>query len=88
MGEIRSLVESLIIIVMDFSEEMSVCIFSGLENIFLLTARKNNELRFDMEDWDGVEADARYSSFSIDSEKTGYMLHLGSFSGGSAGEDH
>lgn len=41
-----------------------------------------------MEDWDGVEADARYSSLSIDSEKNGYMLHLGSFSGGSAGEDH
>ncbi|XP_019958648.1 microfibril-associated glycoprotein 4-like [Paralichthys olivaceus] len=58
----------------------------GLENIFLLTMRKKNELRVDMESWEGEKASARYSSFVIDSEHTGYQLHLGSFSGGAAGD--
>lgn len=54
----------------------------------LLTLRKNNELRFDMEDWEGGKAHAQYSSFSIGLENTGYQLHLGTFAGGTAGEDH
>ncbi|XP_030593801.1 microfibril-associated glycoprotein 4-like [Archocentrus centrarchus] len=58
----------------------------GLENIFLLTLRKENELRVDMEDWDGGKSSAQYSSFSIDSENLGYQLHLGSFTGGTAGD--
>ncbi|XP_033986261.1 microfibril-associated glycoprotein 4-like [Trematomus bernacchii] len=53
----------------------------GLENILLLTLRKENELRVDMEDWEGGKADAKYSSFSIDSENHGYELHLGKFTG-------
>lgn len=48
--------------------------------------RKKNELRVDMEDWEGGKASAQYSSFSIDSENAGYQLHLGSFTGGAAGE--
>lgn len=66
----------------------SLCAFSGLENIFLLSMRKENELRVDMEDWEGGKASAQYSSFSIDSENAGYQLHLGSFTEGAAGEDH
>ncbi|KAG8014623.1 Cdc42-interacting protein 4-like protein, partial [Nibea albiflora] len=58
----------------------------GLENIFLLTMRKKNELRFDMEDFVGEKASAQYSSFSVDTENSGYQLHLGSFSGGTAGD--
>uniref|UniRef100_A0A3P9M400 Fibrinogen C-terminal domain-containing protein n=1 Tax=Oryzias latipes TaxID=8090 RepID=A0A3P9M400_ORYLA len=58
----------------------------GLDNIFMLTVRKENELRVDMEDWDGVQASAQYSAFSIDSEHNGYKVHLGSFTGGSAGD--
>ncbi|XP_033986258.1 microfibril-associated glycoprotein 4-like [Trematomus bernacchii] len=58
----------------------------GLENILLLTVRKENELRVDMEDWEGGKADAKYSSFSIDSEVDGYQLHLGKFTGGNAGD--
>lgn len=50
--------------------------------------RKKNELRVDMEDWEGGQASAQYSSFSIDSEITGYQLHLGTFTGGAAGEGH
>ncbi|XP_030000125.1 microfibril-associated glycoprotein 4-like [Sphaeramia orbicularis] len=58
----------------------------GLENIFLLSMRKKNEMRVDMEDWSGTTASANYDSFSIDSELSGYQLHLGSFTGGSAGD--
>ncbi|KAF1394759.1 hypothetical protein PFLUV_G00004490 [Perca fluviatilis] len=58
----------------------------GLENVFLLTRRKKNELRVDMEDWEGEKASAQYSSFSIDSENAGYQLHIGSFTGGAAGD--
>ncbi|XP_028255787.1 microfibril-associated glycoprotein 4-like [Parambassis ranga] len=58
----------------------------GLENIFLLSARKKNELRVDMEDWEGGRASAQYASFSIESENTGYQLNLGSFTGGAAGD--
>lgn len=58
---------------------LCVCVFPGLENIFLLTMRKENELRVDMEDWNGERRSAQYSSFSIESETVGYQLHLGSF---------
>ncbi|XP_055365143.1 microfibril-associated glycoprotein 4-like isoform X2 [Betta splendens] len=58
----------------------------GLENIFLLTIRKKNELRVDMEDWEGGKAFAQYSSFSISPEYLNYQLHLGSFTGGDAGD--
>ncbi|XP_058496145.1 microfibril-associated glycoprotein 4-like [Solea solea] len=58
----------------------------GLDNIFYLTIRKENELRVDMEGWDGAKASALYSSFSIESEKGGYQLHLGSYTGGGAGD--
>lgn len=58
---------------------------AGLENIFLLTSRKKNQLRMDMSDWDGDQASASYSSFSIDHEDAGYQLRLGTFTGGSAG---
>ncbi|XP_033986010.1 microfibril-associated glycoprotein 4-like isoform X1 [Trematomus bernacchii] len=57
----------------------------GLDIIFLLTQWKENELRVDMEDWEGGKADAKYSSFSINSENDGYQLHLGKFNGGNAG---
>lgn len=50
--------------------------------------RKENELRVDMEDWEGGKASAQYSSFSIDTENAGYQLHIGSFTGGAAGEDY
>ncbi|TDH15726.1 hypothetical protein EPR50_G00012880 [Perca flavescens] len=58
----------------------------GLENIFLLTRRKKNELRVDMEGWEGEKASAQYSSFSIDSENAGYQLHIGNFTDGAAGD--
>lgn len=59
---------------------------AGLENILLLVMRKDNELRVDMEDWEGATAFAHYSSFSIDNENNGYQLHMGRFLDGNAGE--
>lgn len=50
--------------------------------------RKENELRVDMEDWDNEKAFAKYSSFSVNTESSGYKLHLGSFRGGLSGKDH
>lgn len=50
--------------------------------------RKKNELRVDMEDWEGGKATAKYSNFSIDSENSGYQLRFGGFTGGTAGEDY
>ncbi|KAM4603497.1 microfibril-associated glycoprotein 4-like [Polymixia lowei] len=58
----------------------------GLDNIFLLTMRKRNELRVDMEDWEGGKVYAEYSSFSIDPESYGYALHVGSYIDGGAGD--
>ncbi|KAM4595763.1 microfibril-associated glycoprotein 4-like [Fundulus diaphanus] len=58
----------------------------GLENVLLLTMRNENELRVDMEDWEGAQASAQYSSFSIGPESAGYQLHLGNFTGGTAGD--
>ncbi|XP_076143441.1 microfibril-associated glycoprotein 4-like [Alosa pseudoharengus] len=58
----------------------------GLDNVVLLTMRKRNELRVDMEDWDGGKVYAQYTSFSVDPESLGYKLHLGSFINGGAGD--
>lgn len=60
--------------------------FSGLENLFHLTLRKKYELLVDMEDFDGNQVFARYSSFSIDPESYGYVLHVSGFIDGGAGE--
>ncbi|XP_031672467.1 microfibril-associated glycoprotein 4-like [Oncorhynchus kisutch] len=57
----------------------------GLDNIFLLTMRKKNELRVDMEDFEGGKVSAKYTSFSIDPENYGYTLRLGSYVDGGAG---
>ncbi|XP_048105451.1 microfibril-associated glycoprotein 4-like [Alosa alosa] len=59
----------------------------GLDNIVLLTMRKRNELRVDMEDWDGGKVYAQYTSFSVDPETFGYTLRVGSYVDGGAGDD-
>ncbi|XP_071375380.1 microfibril-associated glycoprotein 4-like [Centroberyx affinis] len=58
----------------------------GLENICHLTLRRRYELLVDMEDFSGKKAFARYSSFSIDSEASGYRLHVSGFTDGGAGD--
>lgn len=39
-----------------------------------------------MEDFGGNKAFARYSSFSVDPESYGYMLHVSGFTDGGAGQ--
>ncbi|XP_063048093.1 microfibril-associated glycoprotein 4-like [Engraulis encrasicolus] len=58
----------------------------GLDNLLLLTRRAQNELRVDMEDWEGNRAHAHYAGFSLGSEEAGYALELGSFVEGDAGD--
>ncbi|XP_054483055.1 microfibril-associated glycoprotein 4-like [Anoplopoma fimbria] len=58
----------------------------GLETLFHLTLRKRYELLVDMEDFSGNTVSARYSSFSIDPESSGYTLHVSGFTDGGAGE--
>lgn len=38
--------------------------------------------------WNGDEAHALYSSFSVGPENAAYQLYLGTFAGGSAGAVH
>lgn len=51
----------------------------------LLTQARKYELRVDMEDFDGQNVFAHYSSFSVGPEAEGYKLSLGSFVKGAAG---
>ena len=57
----------------------------GNENIYLLTAQaffKGSEVRFDMMAKDQSNMKwAKYSSFEVDNEPTGYTLHVSGFSG-------
>ena len=64
---------------------MFLCI-AGLENLYHLTYRRT-ELRVDMEDFSaiGSKSFAQYSSFEVDSEAYGYMLHIDRFQDGGAG---
>ncbi|XP_042370644.1 uncharacterized protein LOC121964505 [Plectropomus leopardus] len=57
----------------------------GLEVLHHLTIRAN-ELLVQMEDFDGKEAFARYSSFSVGAESDGYRLNVSGFIDGGAGE--
>ncbi|KAF1373439.1 hypothetical protein PFLUV_G00238870 [Perca fluviatilis] len=58
----------------------------GLESLFYMTLRKKYELLVDMEDFEGNKVFARYSSFSIDAESSGYTLNVSGFTDGGAGD--
>ncbi|XP_066296312.1 angiopoietin-related protein 7-like [Branchiostoma lanceolatum] len=58
----------------------------GNENIYRITNERPNKLRVMIEDWMGMKAYAEYSTFSISSERDGYRLSLGEYSGGLAGD--
>eukprot|EP00063_Salmo_salar_P062917 XP_014037752.1 PREDICTED: microfibril-associated glycoprotein 4-like isoform X3 [Salmo salar] len=58
----------------------------GLETMHLLTMKGTYELRVDMEDFEGNKVYAQYSSFSVGPEAEGYLLTLGSFKDGGAGD--
>ncbi|XP_076008336.1 microfibril-associated glycoprotein 4-like [Genypterus blacodes] len=58
----------------------------GLETMHLLTKTKSYELRVNLEDFDGQQVYAHYSSFAVGPETDGYRLTLGSFLRGAAGD--
>ncbi|XP_048368845.1 ficolin-2-like [Sphaerodactylus townsendi] len=58
----------------------------GNDNIHLLTSLGENELRIDLTDFDNTHTVAKYQSFSISGEADQYMLALGAFLGGTAGD--
>ncbi|XP_044034165.1 microfibril-associated glycoprotein 4-like isoform X4 [Siniperca chuatsi] len=58
----------------------------GLDNIHYLTRNRKSELLVDMEDFEGKKAFARYSTFAVDSESSGYLLHVSGFIDGGAGD--
>ncbi|XP_072925227.1 microfibril-associated glycoprotein 4-like isoform X2 [Hemitrygon akajei] len=63
----------------------------GLQNIHLLTARRNYELRIDMEDFENQTVHAKYKQFavapdSIHAEGNGYTLLVQGFTDGGAGD--
>ncbi|XP_035670236.1 microfibril-associated glycoprotein 4-like [Branchiostoma floridae] len=53
----------------------------GNEIIHLLTNFKKHQLRIDMEDWQGNQRFALYSTFRVSGEADGYRLHVSGYSG-------
>lgn len=58
----------------------------GLEYIHMVSSRSAHELLVEMEDFEGNNASARYSSFSVGSECDGYQLQVEGFTDGGAGD--
>ncbi|GIY68712.1 techylectin-5A [Caerostris darwini] len=61
----------------DLTEEF----WLGNENIYALTNQGECEIRFDMQDNESDTRFAVYSNFKIDDESSGYVLHIGNYSG-------
>ncbi|XP_062599480.1 ficolin-1-like, partial [Saccostrea cucullata] len=53
----------------------------GNDAIYELTKKKDQELRVELEQFNGAEAHALYSSFSVGNESTKYTLTLSGYSG-------
>lgn len=53
----------------------------GLSTIHALTSQKNQELRIELEDWEGNKAYAQYSQFSISGPSDDYTLSIGGYMG-------
>uniref|UniRef100_A0A8C2MF85 Ficolin A n=1 Tax=Cricetulus griseus TaxID=10029 RepID=A0A8C2MF85_CRIGR len=58
----------------------------GNDYLHLLTANGNQELRVDLQDFQGETSYAKYSSFRVSGEQEKYKLTLGEFLGGTAGD--
>ena len=58
----------------------------GLDVIAVLTARKDQELRIEVEDWAGEKRFAHYANFSISGPSDFYRLSVSGFLGGDAGD--
>ncbi|XP_066515790.1 microfibril-associated glycoprotein 4-like [Hoplias malabaricus] len=58
----------------------------GLETLYQLTQKKKYELVVELEDFENGMVNAKYSSFSVDSEADGYKLHVSGYIDGGAGD--
>ncbi|XP_056907869.1 microfibril-associated glycoprotein 4-like [Takifugu flavidus] len=58
----------------------------GLDNIYYLTSSKQYELLVVLEDFEGKTVYARYGSFAVGDESSGYQLTVGDFTDGGAGD--
>ena len=59
---------------------------AGLEAIHQLTSQGRFDLRVELGDWEGQTALADYDDFSLGPAAGNYTLHVGNFTGGSAGK--
>jgi hypothetical protein len=55
--------------------------WAGLAHIYALTLQGNNVLQINMQDWNGVNKNARYKWFSLGERNSRYRLHIGGFQG-------
>ena len=55
--------------------------FAGNEHIHILTAQRNNTVRFDLEAFSGEKAFAEYAVFNVGSESSNYTLTIEGYSG-------
>lgn len=53
----------------------------GLDHIHALTSQEPTEVRFDLEDFEGITGWAKYGLFSISDEDLYYKLNIGNYSG-------
>ncbi|XP_078616738.1 uncharacterized protein LOC144885015 isoform X1 [Branchiostoma floridae x Branchiostoma japonicum] len=53
----------------------------GNDNIHLLTNQKEYSLRIELQDWEGNQTSAEYSTFRVSGESGGYRLHISGYSG-------
>ncbi|KAG9466500.1 hypothetical protein GDO78_016567, partial [Eleutherodactylus coqui] len=58
----------------------------GNDNIHHLTSSGSHKLRVDLIDFDNQHSFAAYTSFYLSGEADNYKLHIGAFTGGSAGD--
>ncbi|KAK3510888.1 hypothetical protein QTP70_024379 [Hemibagrus guttatus] len=58
----------------------------GLENMYIMTNTEKYQLRVDMEDFEKGSAYAQYTTFTVSQESTNYMLNIGGYINGGAGD--
>ncbi|KAK3530590.1 hypothetical protein QTP86_028841 [Hemibagrus guttatus] len=58
----------------------------GLENMYIMTNTEKYQLRVDMEDFEKGSAYAQYTTFTVNQESTNYMLNIGGYINGGAGD--
>ena len=59
-----------------------IALCTGNDNIHLLSSGRRQELRIDMEDWEGNKVYASYDNFTVGSEQEQYkLISIGKYTG-------